>query len=165
MLTIAEARSPQYVNDTQDAIMLQVRFEGEDDWHCYVCRSDDPHGDSEALFLASIEGVFGPVAAPVPAPKAIPQEIEKTQFIRACVQLRIITADEGEAYLARGELPAMMSGALDKLPEEVRADARLKAIGSTSFSRGDDIFKALVAFNVTTDEAIDAVFTLGAVLN
>ncbi len=98
-------------------------------------------------------------------PALVPQEISETQFIRACVILEIITAAEGEAYLARGELPAMMAGAFDQLPEPQRTDARLKAIGSVSFSRGDDVFKALVACKITTDDAIDAVFKLGATLS
>lgn len=99
-----------------------------------------------------------------PPPIIIPQEVSETQFIRACTQLGIITALEGEGYLARGELPAIMSGALDTLEEPYKTDARLKAIGSSSFSREDPVFDLLVLSGVATDEQIDGVFTLAGSL-
>jgi hypothetical protein len=101
---------------------------------------------------------------PLFAPDLIPQEVTETQFIRATVRMGIITADEGKAYLGRGELPAMMQVAIDKLPEPARTDAMLKAIGSASFSRNDGVFKAIVAAGVATDEHIDAVFKLAGSL-
>jgi hypothetical protein len=103
------------------------------------------------------------VIGPKPA-APIPQEVTETQFIRATVRMGIITADEGKAYLGRGELPAMMQVAIDKLPEPARTDAMLKAIGSASFSRNDGVFKAIVAAGVATDEHIDAVFKLAGSL-
>ena len=91
-------------------------------------------------------------------------EVSETQFIRACVRGGIITALEGEAYLARGELPAMMLMALDSLAEPERTDARLKAIGSSSFSRNDDVFTALVGSGVVTNENLDGLFRLAGTL-
>jgi hypothetical protein len=93
-----------------------------------------------------------------------PSEVTETQFIRACVRSGIITGAEGEAYLARGELPAMMSAVLNTLPEPQRTDARLKAVGSSSFSRNDDVFAAMVAAGVATDGALDDVFRLASTL-
>lgn len=95
----------------------------------------------------------------------VPSEVTETAFIRACVQLQIITAAEGEAYLARGELPPIMLATFDQLPEPQRTDARLKAIGSSSFSRSDGVFAAIVAAGVATPEQIDAVFSLAATLD
>lgn len=92
------------------------------------------------------------------------QEVTETQFIRACVRLGLVTADEGEGYLARGELPAMMTGVLAILPEPQRTDARLKAVGASKFSRDDDVFTAMVMAGVYTNEQIDAVFRLAASL-
>lgn len=106
-------------------------------------------------------GVLVDYVPPVPP---VPQEVTETQFIRACVRGQIITAAEGEAYLARGELPLIMSAVLDTLPEPVRTDARLKAIGSSSFSRSDDVFAALVASGQATDADIDGIFRLAATL-
>lgn len=97
-------------------------------------------------------------------PTSAPSEVTETQFIRACVRSGIITAPDGEAYLARGELPAMMSVVLDTLPEPQRTDARLKAVGSSSFSRRDDVFAAMVAAGIATDEALDDVFRLASTL-
>jgi hypothetical protein len=94
----------------------------------------------------------------------VPQEVTETQFIRACVRAGIITAAEGVAYLARGELPAMMETALEILPEAARTDATLKAIGSASFSRTDGVFDALVASEVATAAQIVDVFRLAATL-
>ena len=102
------------------------------------------------------------VAPSFPSPP--PSEVSETQFIRACVRSGIVPAAEGEAYLARGELPAMMSAVLDTLPEPIRTDARLKAVGSSSFSRNDDVFAAMVAAGATTDEALDEVFRLASTL-
>ncbi len=97
-------------------------------------------------------------------PSPAPSQVTETQFIRSCVRSGIITAAEGEAYLARGELPAMMSAVLDTLPEPQRTDARLKAVGSSSFSRNDDVFTAMVAAGVATNEALDDVFRLASTL-
>lgn len=91
-------------------------------------------------------------------------EVTETQFIRACVRLGLVTAAEGEGYLARGELPAMMTSVLAILPEPARTDARLKAVGASSFSRNDDVFAAMVMAGVYTNEQIDAVFRLAATL-
>lgn len=104
-------------------------------------------------------GTLQPIPPYVPP---VPQEVTETQFIRACVRLGIITAEEGKAYLGRGELPIIMETALAQLPEPEQTDARLKAIGSSSFSRDDDVFKALVLANVTTDEIIDNVFKMAS---
>ena len=91
-------------------------------------------------------------------------EATETQFIRACVRLGLVTAAEGEAYLARGELPAMMTNVLAILPEPQRTDARLKAVGASKFSRDDDVFAAMVVASVYTNEQIDAVFRLAVTL-
>ena len=101
---------------------------------------------------------------PQPAPEPVPQEVTETQFIRATVKAGFITWDEGAGYLARGELPLMMTAALAKIPAEVRDDMTLKAIGSASFSRSDPVFLALVGAGVATDGQIDDVFRLAASL-
>ena len=106
-------------------------------------------------------GTLQPIPPYVPP---VPQEVTETEFIRACVRAGIITAAEGEGYLGRGELPPIMAGALDQLPEPARTDARLKAIGSSSFSRNDEVFGALVAAGIATDADLDSVFRLAGSL-
>jgi hypothetical protein len=126
----------------------------------------------ETLELAAIRAGADPEREPDPIPEdtivllqPVPQEVTETQFIRACVHAGIITAAEGVAYLARGELPAMMEAALEILPEAARTDATLKAIGSASFSRTDGVFDALAASEVATAAQIDDVFRLAATLS
>lgn len=99
-----------------------------------------------------------------PPPIIVPSVVTEVQFIRACVQMQIITAAEGEAYLARGELPTIMADTIAQLSEAQQVDARLKAIGSANFERADEIFTALVAVEAATSEQIDAVFILAGSL-
>jgi hypothetical protein len=98
------------------------------------------------------------VDAPPPPPPPVPQEVSETQFILAVVELGVITKEEGKAYLGQGVLPAIMQTTIDKLPEPHRSRAELKAIGSSSFSRTDEVFTALVATGAATDEDVDNIF-------
>jgi hypothetical protein len=111
------------------------------------------------------DAVRDKMANPTPPAAPVPVEVTETQFIRATVRMGIISSAEGEGYLARGELPVMMAAALNQIPEPARTDARLKAIGSSSFSRSDEVFAALVAAGVTTGEQIDDVFRLAGSLD
>lgn len=92
----------------------------------------------------------------------VPATVTETQFMRAAVKIGMVTTDEAEAYLARGELPAFVSAALAMLPDEFRADARLKAVGAANFSRSDSVFAALIAGGAATAEQVDQLFILAA---
>lgn len=96
--------------------------------------------------------------APPPVAPTVPDSVTETQFMRAAVRAGRVTGDEAEAYLARGVLPALIAGPLDKLSPAERTDARLKAIGADTFHRGDAIFALLVAGGVATDAEIDGLF-------
>jgi len=133
-----------------------------------VVSVDVPSGSYLSNATYSFDG-FSVIEAgdilPIPEPKTpVPSEVSEAQFISACVLSGIITFQEGKNYLARGELPALMQGVLDSLPEEQRIVVELKAIGSATFAREAIIFKALVTSGSFTDEQIDQIFTLAGTL-
>lgn len=119
----------------------------------YLLTVPDTH---EAAVRATI------TAAPSLMPLPVPDKVSQTQFMRAAVQIKLVTGDEAEAYLATGALPAFVSKPLDALPDDQRADARLKAIGATEFFRSDALFALLTSGDTpaATADQVDDLFRL-----
>jgi hypothetical protein len=86
-------------------------------------------------------------------------EVTDIQFALAAVGLGIITAAEAEAWVARGELPAIALAAIGALPEELRPLARIRFSGARTISRLDPFVTGpLKAVAQMTDEQLDVFF-------
>jgi hypothetical protein len=87
------------------------------------------------------------------------------QFALAAVGLGIISAAEAEAWVARGELPAVALAAIGALPEELRPLARIRFSGARTIARLDPFVTGpLKAVAQMTDEQLDGFFQLAATL-
>ena len=81
------------------------------------------------------------------------------QFALAAVGLGIISAAEAEAWVARGELPAVAIAAIGALPEELRPLARIRFSGARTIARLDPFVTGpLKAVAQMTDEQLDGFF-------
>lgn len=103
-------------------------------------------------------------AAPTEMPLPVPEKVSQTQFMRASVRMKFVTPAEAEAYLATGALPDFVAKPLDDLPDDLRADARLKAIGASDFYRDDALFGILITGSAATVEQVDDLFRLAGTL-
>jgi hypothetical protein len=87
------------------------------------------------------------------------------QFALAAVGLGIISAAEAEAWVARGELPAIAVAAIAELDEEDRPAARIRFSGARTIARLDlFITGPLKDVAQMTDEQLDAFFAGAAQL-
>lgn len=103
-------------------------------------------------------------AAQAEAERVAQMSVTDVQFGLACVGAGIITVDEAEAWVARGVLPQALAAAIDTLPEDQRAAARIKAAGERVFVRSSPFVVALGAAMGKTPPQIDALFVTAASL-
>lgn len=139
MLAIANIKSPRYGDETGNCITVQVQFEGESDWHDYVCRPDDPFGSGAAMHAAALAGEYGEIADFVPPDGAlrVPEVISDRQFAQQLAILGTITEAEAIAWAARGDLPETLEQAIATLPTEdgVQFSARMLLSSATTYER------------------------------
>lgn len=91
--------------------------------------------------------------------------ITDVQFALASMLLGKITEEEAEGWVARGEIPTVLSAYIDSIPSPVlRAKIRVKMAGAREIARLDPLIAPVqVAFQVT-DEETDEIFRLGKTL-
>ncbi|MEI4485589.1 hypothetical protein V8J36_05260 [Frigidibacter sp. MR17.14] len=86
------------------------------------------------------------------------------QFAMVSAATGVMTFAEAEAWVARGELPALAVAAISALPEDQQPYARIRFAGARVLARLDPFIPALQAAASLTDEQVDALFIDGAAL-
>lgn len=86
--------------------------------------------------------------------------VTDVQFAIACMKKGLISEEEALNWSAAGQLPKMLSAAIDSLPDDQRAVVRIRAAGLTSFSRSSSIIEALGVASGLSKHEIDQLFIL-----
>lgn len=89
MMDIIDIGSARYIAPGNSAIMLSVRFEGEDGYSPFVARPTDQYGVGAELFQRAMAGEFGPIepyTRPAPEPEPVPATVSRAQGKAALIQ-------------------------------------------------------------------------------
>ena len=118
-----------------------------------------PDGQPEAVMPAA------PDAAEVLAAWRARSRLSRLQFALVCLNNNLMTAEEAEGFVARGEIPAIGEAALDLITDPAQqALARVRAAGFQWLDRLDPFVPLLGIVAAYSDEDIDALFEAGAQL-
>lgn len=105
-----------------------------------------------------------PTAEEVLAAERAGMVLTDIQFAMASASAAIMTFTEAEAWVARGELPALALAAIAALPAEAQPYARIRFAGARTIERLDPFMPALQAAASLTDEQVDDLFRAAASL-
>lgn len=118
-----------------------------------------PDGQPEAVTPAA------PDPAEVLAAKRARSRLSRLQFALICLINNLMTAEEAEGFVARGEIPAIGEAALALITDPAQqALARVRAAGFQWLDRLDPFVPLLAIVAAYSDEDVDALFEAGALL-
>lgn len=119
-------------------------------WQAWIADTQGQRWDAEAGELLPYD--------PPPQPPVVPPRITRRQLLLALVAAELITPAEGLAAAQSGAVPAAIDGAFAVLAEGDALAARITWATMTLVYRSDPLIAALIAHEVATAEAIDALF-------
>lgn len=118
-----------------------------------------PDGQPEAVTPAA------PDPAEVLAAWRARASLTRLQFALVCAGQGLMTAEEAEGLVARGEIPAIGLAALDLITDPAQqALARVRFAGFQRLDRLDPAVALLASAAAMLDEDVDALFEAGALL-
>lgn len=110
-----------------------------------------------------IDGTVDEAAAAVDlAEERAAMVLTRLQFALVCVGAEIMTADEAEAWLARGEIPGVALEAIAGLGPAEKVQARIRLAGAQTIARLEPLIALLQDQADLTDEQVDGLFRVGA---
>lgn len=122
-------------------------------------------GNAEADALAAtVEAGTATIAAYEPPAPAVPAIISDWQFAQALATAGTIAEDEALSWAARGDLPARLSAAIARLPEDQQFPARMLLSSATTYERDHPLVARLGAALGYDAAALDTLWRAAAAL-
>jgi hypothetical protein len=132
------------------------------------------HPDIAATIVAAPDGVdagwsydgdaFAAPAPSVPAPAPVPASITRRQLLLALTAAGLMTGEEALAAAMTGAVPASIDAVFAALPAADALAARITWATMAIAERDHPLIAALVAADLATEAALDALFVAAAAL-